>query len=765
MSRLLSAAILLAAGLCVLVAAAGPVRGHMSIRIPTSSNPNAIGLAVRWDLANNSSLPNVANRRILYEIADAGCADAPLFTGPVNEFEAIQNSFSKWREIRESDLDFQFNGATTNAVTDANDSRNIVRWVNSGISTGVFAVTITTFDTLTAEIVDADLELNDRDFTWDTLGPTGTQGVIGRAMIESVVTHEIGHMVGLDHAANAGGAMFFASSPGMIDQTVLEADDRALIRADYAHPSLSDASLGSVAGTVDDGFSGAFGVEVLLIDMSTGENVIGHVTESDQGIFTEGEYLIEGVPPGNYMALALPVDPGNLGSFYATAYTSFYPIVAGVPEDTIGAPTVISVAPGQAVTGVNLSLPSASQDPYEPDGSSALSNLIDSGEVAVSSIWPASEEDWYEFTTTTANQVVTIRVISDMVGWTLNPTLTLYDTDGSTLLVSPDFGNPFYMPSANDVDDTAFDLNGVNFDATIVRTMASAGTYYFAVASRVGATAGEYVVTLEISGENTTADANAGTISSSAPGIAAGGVGTFSVTVTPRNLHGRDLNTTTFTVELIDRTGGGSTLLQTVTSTTPFVFTVSALATSQVVTYGATIDTLDIAAIVDVSHYSTLSTANSRMIVQATSLTANGYDRSPVVIELRDGSGNPFTDASTNVTVSTSLGSLDNGSVTGSSNVAAVYDAATGKWFIDLVAGTATGTATLTAFANSTQIDSKTVPFLTRATGTGGGGGGVDPGDDDDDGGGGCAAAETSGIALILLVAAGLATRRRRRRS
>ena len=48
------------------------------------------------------------------------------------------------------------------------------------------------------------------------------------------------------------------------------------------------------------------------------------------------------------------------------------------------------------------------------------------------------------------------KLFDDMVGWALNPTLTLYDTDGSTLLVSPDFGNPFYMASANDVDDTAF---------------------------------------------------------------------------------------------------------------------------------------------------------------------------------------------------------------------------------------------------------------------------------------------------------------------
>ena len=60
------------------------------------------------------------------------------------------------------------------------------------MAAGVFAVTITTFDTSSGQITDADMELNDRDFTWDTLGPGGTNGVIGRAMIENVVTHEAG---------------------------------------------------------------------------------------------------------------------------------------------------------------------------------------------------------------------------------------------------------------------------------------------------------------------------------------------------------------------------------------------------------------------------------------------------------------------------------------------------------------------------------------------------------------------------------------------
>src|SRR5690606_7893544 len=109
-------------------------------------------------------------------------------------------------------------------------------------------------------------------------------------------------------------------------------------------------------------------------------------------------------------------------------------------------------------------------------------------------------------------------------------------------------------------------------------------------------------------------------------------------------------------------------------------------------------------------------------------------------VELRDGSNNPLPNSGIAVTVSTTAGTLDNGTTTGASNVAATFDAALGVWLIDLIAPTNTGTATITAFANSTQIDSKQVTILARANGTGGGttpgGGGGDDGGDDD--GGGC---------------------------
>ncbi len=82
-------------------------------------------------------------------------------------------------------------------------------------------------------------------------------------------------------------------------------------------------------------------------------------------------------------------------------------------------------------------------------------------------------------------------------------------------------------------------------------------------------------------------------------------------------------------------------------------------------------------ATVTVSHYGTPSAANSRVIIEETSPSANGYDKSAVFVALRDGSNNLLPDSAAAVNVATSLGTLDNGTTQGTT-VPAIFDPATG---------------------------------------------------------------------------------------
>ena len=710
----LAALALAAAGLYV---APRPANAYISIRVPVGHPGQA--LPVRWDLANLAGRPNVANRRVLYEIGDAGCADRGGFLGPVNEFEAVQNSFSQWRNITESEIDFEFVGATTNAVSNASDNRNVIHWVSGNISTGVFAVTISTFEVNTARITDTDMELNERDYTWDTVGSNATQGVIGRAIIENVVTHEVGHFIGLDHASNARASLYFQSGPGLINSISLEDDDRAAIIADYPSPDHANLRLGKVQGLVDNGTAPQFGVEVLLLDLAAGRNVVGGITEGSPGPFTPGSFEINGVPPGNYAVLCWPTNRNTLGAYYSTAFISFFPVIRGVAVGTAGAPTLLKVAPGATVSGVNVSVPPLPQAPFEPNGGAATAKDIADGQVAVASISPASDEDWFKFTTTQPNQQVRVRVMADAVGSALNPTLTMFAPNGTTILVSPDFGHPQFMFSANDVDSTAFDASGPNFDAEIIRTMATADTYFVRVASRQGATAGAYFLLLEVEGENTVVDTNLSTISTSESGLAAGGAGTSAITVLPRNSFGRELGGT-FTVELLDATQATPVVLDTITGSAPFVFTVSAQVTPQTVKYGVRIGGNAISETVSVSHYGSFSAANSRVVALEKTITANGYDAIGIRIDVRDAGNNPFRDPAASVLVSTSLGTLSNGAATGNSGIAATFDTAPGQWRVDLIGPTNTGTAAISATVNGNAVATgASVLALQRANGTG----------------------------------------------
>ncbi len=754
--------LLFRAGLVLLIAVAlvaicERVGAYMSIRVPVGSPAEAE--SVRWNLSSTRS--NLANRRVLYEIGDSGCADRALFTGGISEFQAIQDSFNRWRGIRESEIDFEFTGSTTSEVTSASDNRNVIRFVGSNITAGVFAVTITTFDTTTGEILDADMELNDRDFTWDTLGPTNTTGTPGRAYIENVVTHEIGHLIGFDHPGNSRSTLFYASSAGLINQVSLERDDVAQAISDYPHAGLTDPSLGIVQGSVTDSTSaGQFGVGVVLLDVATGRNVIGHVSEKPPGLALGG-YEIKGVPPGNYLAFALPVSASQLGSYYSGAFTTFFPVARGVAVNTAGAPTLVKVAPGATVSGANISLPAAGPNPFEPNGTSATATPISSGQVAVAQISPAADVDFFSFTAT-AGQVVVIRALSDAFGFNLNPTLTLLDTNGTTVLVSPVSSHPAFNASASDRDANAYDLTGSDLDAEISFALPSAGTFFFAVASRAGVTAGQYLLTFELQGADTSADSIATRISSSVPGVPANGTSTFTVNVEPRNLFGRALAApNTYTVDLVDRTGAPTVLQTITTASAPFSFTVTALASAATRTYGCRVNGADMSASVTVSHYGSLSAANSRITLLETSLVANGYDSSLVLVELRDGANNAFVDGLATVSLTTSLGALSNGTVSGGT-VSPVFDAARKAWVATLVTGTSIGTASVSATANSVSIAPKDIQFLQAAAGTGSSQGATTPKKEE---GGGCTTgqedARWAGALLLVLLAIRLRARRR----
>jgi len=88
------------------------------------------------------------------------------------------------------------------------------------------AQTLLTFDTETGEIFDADIEVNSFTMRLST-SPSDRD-----YDLESVITHEAGHFLGLYHSRIQGAVMFGRNAPGIIFRE-LEADDEAGICAVY----------------------------------------------------------------------------------------------------------------------------------------------------------------------------------------------------------------------------------------------------------------------------------------------------------------------------------------------------------------------------------------------------------------------------------------------------------------------------------------------------------------------------------------------------
>jgi uncharacterized protein (TIGR03382 family) len=106
------------------------------------------------------------------------------------------------------------------------DGDPIDRWVHT---LGALAITTVTFDATTGRLLDADIEINDIAFEFTTCDPQAP-GCTVAFDLENTLTHELGHVLGLDHPpSDAPGAfeatMFASASRGDVEKRTLADDD------------------------------------------------------------------------------------------------------------------------------------------------------------------------------------------------------------------------------------------------------------------------------------------------------------------------------------------------------------------------------------------------------------------------------------------------------------------------------------------------------------------------------------------------------------
>ena len=226
---------------------------------------------------------------------------------------AARRALARWASLANINFVVTWTASTSVSPADLGDGVSLLTIAvtpeneefNSDSTTGRTRVF---YNPETGAIVEADISINPRPRAEDgTALQFSTDGTPGTYDLEATFTHEIGHLLGLDHSAVLGSTMQSRQAfngtfglPALTERTLSE-DDRHKVRGLYG-PS---QRLGSIEGRLaDNRTAGALlplsGVNIWAENAATGRVMASDITADD------GSYELQGLDPGAYRIMVAP---------------------------------------------------------------------------------------------------------------------------------------------------------------------------------------------------------------------------------------------------------------------------------------------------------------------------------------------------------------------------------------------------------------------------------------------------------------------------
>ena len=228
---------------------------------------------------------------------------------------AARRALARWASLSNINFVVTWSQATSVSPAEAGDGISLITIAttpenesfNSAATTGRTRVF---FDPDTGNIAEADVSINPRPRSEDgTELQFSTDGTPGTYDLEATFTHEIGHLLGLDHSAVLSSTMQARQAyngtfglPAMTERTLSE-DDRQKVVSLYG----SRLRQGRIEGRlIDNRTAGALtalnGVNVWAENVANGRVIASDVTADD------GTYRLEGLAPGQYRVIVSAAD-------------------------------------------------------------------------------------------------------------------------------------------------------------------------------------------------------------------------------------------------------------------------------------------------------------------------------------------------------------------------------------------------------------------------------------------------------------------------
>ena len=268
-----------------IVAAASPLAG--ATRLTATVNGNIVPL--EWP----------ANTPIQYKV------DQRLLGALPGGQALLDKSFGTWSSIPNANVEFR-EVAVESGLRAAKDGQSVVT-ISDDLFANQKAIAVTETWDVAGKLTEADIQI---DATMINSGYN----------LQQAITHEIGHLLGLDHSASLS-AVMYPYVTRSTDAVVLDSDDRVAIAAIYPRAE-SQSQVGILRGRVVGDTGGIFAAQVVAVN-ERGEAVATALTNS------AGEYALEALPTGKYRIYAEPldgpVDPRQLSPYWRQAKVTPFP--------------------------------------------------------------------------------------------------------------------------------------------------------------------------------------------------------------------------------------------------------------------------------------------------------------------------------------------------------------------------------------------------------------------------------------------------------